>query len=256
MVNSPVIEISNLKVSTPGHHILKGIDFTLNPGEVHCIVGESGSGKSTFASCLLGMTDKELFQRSDRFSLLGQDSRYLTEREWQTLRGKKIALVPQNPIWGFHPYRKTGSQIVEAFSLTNPEIAEKKKILPLLESIQIADPRKAFDSLPSRLSGGERQRILILLAVYSGAGIVVADEPTAALDPISEAEVLKLLMKFRKEKGLSLIFITHEIPIVKALADTISILYQGDWAEVLKRPTRGEWILRSDYGKKLFEQGT
>ncbi|WP_061248394.1 ATP-binding cassette domain-containing protein [Leptospira alstonii] len=255
-MNSPVIEISNLKVSTPGHPILKGIDFTLRAGEVHCIVGESGSGKSTFASCLLGMTDKELFQRSDRFSLLGQDARYLTEREWQILRGKKIALVPQNPIWGFHPYRKTGSQILEAFSLSNPEIAMKKKILPLLESIQIHDPAKAFDSLPGNLSGGERQRILILLAVYSGAQIVVADEPTAALDAISEAEVLKLLVKFRKEKGLSLIFITHEISIVKALADTISILYQGDWAEVLTRPGKGELTPNSEYGKKLFEQGS
>ncbi|RHX79101.1 ATP-binding cassette domain-containing protein [Leptospira yasudae] len=255
-MTSPVIEISNLKVSTPGHHILKGIDFTLKSGEVHCIVGESGSGKSTFASCLLGMTEKELFQRSDRFSLLGQDARYLTEREWQILRGKKIALVPQNPIWGFHPYRKTGSQMIEAFSLTNPSVAHKKKILPLLDSIQIHDPEKAFESLPGHLSGGERQRILILLAVYSGAQIVVADEPTAALDSISEVEVLKLLLKFRKEKGLSLIFITHEISIVRAMADTISILYQGEWAEVLTRPQSGEWKLRSAYGKKLFEQGS
>ncbi|EMY77626.1 ABC transporter, ATP-binding protein [Leptospira weilii serovar Ranarum str. ICFT] len=255
-MNSSVVEISNLKVSTPGHPILKGIDFTLRAGEVHCIVGESGSGKSTFVSCLLGMCDPELFQRSDRFSLLGQDARYFTEREWQILRGKKIALIPQNPIWGFHPYRKTGSQIIEAFSLSNPEIADKKKILPLLESIRIHDPAKAFDSLPDRLSGGERQRILILLAVYSGAQIVIADEPTAALDSISEAEVLKLLMKFRKEKGLSLVFITHEISIVKALADTISILYQGDWTEILTRPVREEWTPKSEYGKKLFEQGS
>ncbi|MDI7185444.1 ATP-binding cassette domain-containing protein [Leptospira santarosai] len=255
-MNSSVVEISNLKVSVPGHSILKGIDFTLRSGEIHCIVGESGSGKSTFASCLLGMTDKELFQRSDRFSLLGQDVRYFTEREWRIFRGKKIALVPQNPIWGFHPYRKTGSQILEAFSLSNPEVAEKKKILPLLESIHITEPEKAFDSLPGRLSGGERQRILVLLAVYSGARIVVADEPTAALDSISEAEVLKLLLKFRKEKGLSLVFITHEISIVKALADTISILYRGDWAEILTRSVRGELVPNSEYGKKLFEQGS
>ncbi|EMG20381.1 hypothetical protein LEP1GSC150_0857 [Leptospira interrogans serovar Copenhageni str. LT2050] len=94
---------------------------------------------------------------------------------------------------------------------------------------------------------------MILLAVYSGAEIVVADEPTAALDSISETEVLKLLMKFRKEKELSLIFITHEISIAKSLADTISILYQGDWAEILKRPIQGEWIVKSEYGKRLFE---
>lgn len=252
-MNSTAIEISNLKVSTPGRHILKGIDFTLDIGDVHCILGESGSGKSTFASCLLGTIEKELFLRSDRFFLLGQDVRYFTEKEWQNVRGKKIALVPQNPIWGFHPYRKTGSQILEAFSLYNRELAYKKKILSLLESIFILEPEKVFDSLPSHLSGGERQRILILLAVYSGAEIVVADEPTAALDSISETEVLKLLMKFRKEKKLSLIFITHEISIAKSLADTISILYQGDWVEILKRPIRGEWIVKSEYGKKLFE---
>ncbi|WP_061224516.1 ATP-binding cassette domain-containing protein [Leptospira weilii] len=255
-MDPPVVEITGLKVSAPGHSILKGIDFTLRSGEVHCIVGESGSGKSTFASCLLGMTDKELFQRSDRFSLLGQDMRYLTEKEWRVFRGKRIALVPQNPIWGFHPYRKTGSQILEAFSISNREIAKKKKILPLLESIHMAKPEKVFDSLPGQLSGGERQRILILLAVYSGAQIVVADEPTAALDSISEAEVLRLLMKFRKEKGLSLIFITHEISIVRALADTISILYRGNWAEIFTRSNEGKLIPSSEYGKKLFEQGS
>lgn len=255
-MNSPVIEISNLKVSTPGHPILKGIDFTLRAGEVHCIVGESGSGKSTFASCLLGMTDPELFLRSDRFQFLGMDARYFTEREWRPLRGKKIALVPQNPVWGFHPYRKTGSQILEAFSLTNREYANKEKVLPLLESIYIHDPKRAFDGLPGNLSGGERQRILILLAAYSGAEIFVADEPTAALDSISEAEALKLLMKFRKEKGLSLIFITHEISIVKAIADTMSILYQGEWAEVVSRGNSGELNPGSEYGKKLFEQGS
>ncbi|ALO25464.1 MULTISPECIES: ATP-binding cassette domain-containing protein [Leptospira] len=255
-MDSPLVEITGLKVSVPGRSILKGIDFTLRSGEIHCIVGESGSGKSTFASCLLGMTDKEFFQRSDRFLLLGQDVRYLTEKEWRIFRGKRISLVPQNPIWGFHPYRKTGSQIVEAFSISNREIAEKKKILSLLESIHIAEPEKAFDSLPGHLSGGERQRILILLAVYSGAQIVVADEPTAALDSISEAEVLRLLMKFRREKGLSLIFITHEISIVKALADTISILYRGNWAETFTRSSKGKLIPSSEYGKKLFEQGS
>ncbi|XDD51774.1 ATP-binding cassette domain-containing protein [Leptospira sp. WS92.C1] len=255
-MSSPAIEITNLKVSTPGHPILKGIDFTLQKGEIHCIVGESGSGKSTFASCLLGMTDKELFQRSDRFSLLGLDARYLTEREWQTIRGKKIALVPQNPVWGFHPYRKTGSQILEALSLTNPEYANRNKVIGLLKSVHLHDPKRAFDSLPGNLSGGERQRILILLAVYSGAQIIVADEPTAALDPISETGVLKLLLEFRKEKGLSLIFITHEISIVRAIADTISILYQGNWTEILSRSKSGELVPRSEYGKKLFEHGS
>ncbi len=90
-MNSVAIEISNLKVSTPGCHILKGIDFTLDVGDVHCILGESGSGKSTFASCLLGTTENELFLRSDRFLLLGQDVRYFTEREWQNVRAKNLA---------------------------------------------------------------------------------------------------------------------------------------------------------------------
>ncbi|MDV6234973.1 ATP-binding cassette domain-containing protein [Leptospira ellisii] len=254
--NPTVIDIENLKVSTPGNPILKGIDFKLLSGEFHCVVGESGSGKTTFASCLLGMIDPPLFQRSDRFSLLGYDARYLTEKEWTALRGRRIALVPQNPIWGFHPYRKTGPQILEAFSRTNPAIADKKHVLPLLESIHIHEPEKAFESRPNSLSGGERQRILILLAVHSGAEVLIADEPTAALDPISESGVLQLLLRFRKEKGLSVIFITHEISIVRALADTVSILYQGNWAEILTRSGRNDLIPVSEYGKKLFEYGS
>ncbi|TGK33715.1 ABC transporter ATP-binding protein [Leptospira gomenensis] len=255
--NPIVIDIENLKVSTPGHPILKGIDFRLLRGEFHCVVGESGSGKTTFASCLLGMIDPPLFQRTDRFSLFDHDVRYWSETEWTSLRGNRIALVPQNPIWGFHPYRRIGSQILEAFSRTNPSIADKKQVLSLLESIHIHDPEKAFVSRPNFLSGGERQRILILMAVYSGAEVLIADEPTAALDPISEAGVLQLLLRFRKEKGLSIIFITHEIAIVQALADTVSILYQGNWAEILTRSGDDDRMNPvSEYGKKLFEYGS
>lgn len=247
-----LIEVKNLKVQDKsGRFILNGFDFTLKKDSIHAVIGESGSGKTSFANSIFHLTHPELKISFDSYSILGKDYLDYSSKDWEYLRGKKITLIPQNPGKSFHPYISIGSQIQDYFRLKNPSLANEKSVLEILEQIQIRDVKKTFHSVPKNLSGGEKQRILVAMAIAVEPEIVIADEPTTALDSINEKLTLNLLYSLLKDRGIGLILITHDMRIVKELADDVSVLKSGVLIEKITLLNKNMNKLQSEYSQKL-----
>lgn len=228
-----LIQVKNLDIQSKDKKILDNFCFTLYENEVHALIGESGSGKSTFGLSLLNLNKANLHIKYEQYKLLEMDHRFITEENWLEIRGKKICLIPQNPSIAFHPYMKILTQIEQYFQLKNADNCNKNQIVSLLETVGILDVVKKLNKYPSQLSGGERQRILIAMAVAIQPSILIADEPTTALDSENEKIILKLLYKLTKQNKIGLVLITHDMRIVRSMADRITVLYRGKNVESL-----------------------
>jgi peptide/nickel transport system ATP-binding protein len=247
-----LIEIKNLTIQDKsGRNILHNFNFQLRKNSIHAVIGESGSGKTSFANSLFNLTHPELKLTFDTNTILGKEYLNYTESDWEYLRGKTISLIPQNPEKSFHPYISIGTQIKDYFRLKSPSLSNENSILEILEQVQIREVKKSYDSIPKNLSGGEKQRILIAMAIAVDPEIVVADEPTTALDSINEKLTLNLLYSLMKKKRFGLVLITHDMRIVRELADDVTVLKSGELIEKITLLNKNMNRLQSEYSQKL-----
>ena len=247
-----LLEVKNLNiVDKSGREILRNFNFELRKDSIHAIIGESGSGKTTFANSIFHLTHPELCLNFDSYSILRKSYLDYSTKDWENLRGKKITLIPQNPGKSFHPFISIGAQMRDYFRLKFPTLANEVSILEILEQLQIRDPKKSYHSIPKNLSGGEKQRILVAMAIAVKPEIVIADEPTTALDSINEKLTLSLLHSMLKNSGIGLVLITHDMRIVRELADDVTVLKSGELIEKITLLNKNMNKLQSEYSQKL-----
>ncbi|MFI0897261.1 dipeptide ABC transporter ATP-binding protein [Streptomyces sp. NPDC020983] len=227
-----LLAVRDLRVSfaAPGREVaaVRGIDLDLHAHECLAVVGESGSGKSVTARALLGLAGPGATVRARQLSVAGTDLRGLTERQWRRVRGARIGLVSQDALTALDPLRTVGAEVAEA--LRNHERpsrpARAEKVLSLLTEVGLPEPALRAGQRPYELSGGQRQRALIASAIAAGPAVLVADEPTTALDVIGQAQLLELLAA-RRDAGTGLLLISHDLAVVARLADRIAVMYRG-----------------------------
>lgn len=232
-----LLAVQNLKVTFQilrGNKMIpiyaaRGVSFSLNKGEILGIVGESGSGKSVSTTAIPGLLPKNAFAEGHIF-YKGTDLLTLSQKELREYRGKKIALIFQEPGRSFDPLQSIGKVFWETFRIENPKISKEeayKKAEKLLSDVGIPEPSSRLSSYPHQFSGGQLQRIGIALALAQNCELLIADEPTTALDVTIQSQIISLLLKLKDEKGLSIIFISHNINLVAKISNRIAVMYGG-----------------------------
>src|SRR5829696_70145 len=205
------------------------VSFQIAPGETLGLVGESGSGKSVTAFSILRLLQPPGRITGGRVMFEGRDLLALPEREMREVRGAKISLIFQEPMTALNPVMRVGDQIAEA--LTVHRMAGRSdarlRAIELLEAVKITDPERRVDDYPHQLSGGMRQRVMIAIALACRPPLVIADEPTTALDVTVQAQILDLLRAMKREFGISLLLITHDLGVIAETADRVAIMYAG-----------------------------
>ncbi len=256
--NAPLLSVRDLRVKLPHGaerpYAIEDVNFHVNAGEVLCIVGESGSGKSMIANALLGLLPKpHVFADKGSVTFQGQDLLDLNESGLRQVRGQEISMIFQEPMTALNPVMRVDLQIEEVFMAHGIGTAaeRKKAVLRLLKEVNLPDPEMIGKSFPFKLSGGQRQRVMIAMALALEPKILIADEPTTALDVTTQAQILSLISNLQKERGMGVIFITHDLGVVAEIADRIMVLRKGD---VVEEGSVGE-ILRNPqhpYTQKLI----
>jgi oligopeptide/dipeptide ABC transporter ATP-binding protein len=208
--------------------IVTDVSFRLRRGETMGLVGESGSGKSLTALSLIGLLPTAL-QRSGRVDLSGRDLGTLSERQMESVRGAEIAMVFQDPMTGLNPVRTVGSMLSEAVRRHRGagRSAARSVVVEALASVGIPSPEQRFSAYPHQLSGGLRQRVMIALALINDPAVVLADEPTTALDTTIEAQIIRLLQDNARNRQASMVLITHDLGVAAELCDRIAVMYSG-----------------------------
>ncbi len=232
-----ILRVENLHISfrTPNGIVraVRGVNFDLKKGETLCIVGESGSGKSVTSRAIMGILAGNAIIDAGHIFYDGKDLVECKEKDFYALRGSKIGMIFQDPLSSLNPIMRVGKQLTEALRLKNGLDREtaKKRALELMEEVGIPQPEKRFKQYPFQFSGGMRQRIVIAIALAMEPEILICDEPTTALDVTIQAQILDLIKKLKKEKGLTIIFITHDLGVVANMADRIAVMYAGKIVE-------------------------
>ncbi|MFY3095484.1 ABC transporter ATP-binding protein [Achromobacter xylosoxidans] len=247
---STLIDIQGLNVAFPGHQAVSALDLRIAAGETLALVGESGCGKSTTALALLGLLPRRA-RASGRILFEGRDLLALSERQRCALRGDRIAMIFQEPMTSLNPVLTLGQQIGEALRLHRGASARaaRQRAIELLDLVRVPEPQRRVDDYPHLLSGGQRQRAMIAAAIACEPALLVADEPTTALDVTVQAQILRLLDDLRSELGMGLLLITHDLAVVGDWADRVAVMVGGEKVEegaaatLLSRPrhpyTRG-----------------
>ena len=233
----PLLEIEDLKVDFGTDegtvHAVDGVSFSLESGEVLSIVGESGCGKSVTAMTILGLTRGTNARISGSVRYQGKELTTASNDELEAIRGDRIAMVFQDPMSSFNPVHKIGDQIIEAIQ-AHREIDKaeaKKKAVEALKSVGIPDAERRADHYPFEFSGGMRQRAMIAMALALEPAVLIADEPSTALDVTIQAQIIELLQDLNQEHGLSVILITHDLGVVAEIADRVLVMYAGQVVE-------------------------
>lgn len=231
-----ILNVKNLSVRIDGPKPLTAVEdvsFSIRSGECFALVGESGCGKSLTALSLMRLLPDGLSVAQGEVVLNGTDLMELTEREMQAVRGDRIAMIFQEPATSLNPVMTVGEQIVEAVRLHEKVGKEeaKKRTLQWLTRVGLDEPQKRFDAFSHELSGGQKQRVMIAMALACRPDVVVADEPTTALDVTRQAQILDLLRELQKEHGIALLLITHDLALVRQYADRVALMYAGQIVE-------------------------
>lgn len=214
---------------------IRGCSLDLYEGETLAIVGESGSGKSVFTKSFLGMLDQNGSITGGSIMYEGNDlAKYTTEKEWRTIRGKKISMVMQDPMTSLNPLKKVGMQIQESIELHQglDKAAAKAEAIRMLDIVGIPNPEVRYNQYPHEFSGGMRQRAVIAIAVACHPDILICDEPTTTLDVTIQAQILDLIRKLQKNLGMTIIYITHDLGVVANVADRVAVMYAGQIVEI------------------------
>jgi peptide/nickel transport system ATP-binding protein/oligopeptide transport system ATP-binding protein len=230
----PLLSARDLEVAfaTEGGRLqaVDGVSFDLSPGEVLAIVGESGSGKSVTAQTVMGLTRSPNAQIRGSVKLRGDELIDAPEMALRTVRGDQIAMVFQDPMTSFNPVQRLGDQIVEAIQAHRKDVGQEEALrhaTELLDSVGIPDAERRVHSYPHEFSGGMRQRAMIAMALALDPEILIADEPTTALDVTIQAQILELLGELNRERDLATILITHDLGVVAEVADRVLVMYAG-----------------------------
>ena len=229
----PLLSVEDLKVhfTVRGRRIraVDGVSFSLQRGATLGVVGESGSGKSVMVRCIMGLVPEEGLTRSGRIWFEGRDLTVLSKREQRALWGPGVAIVFQDPLTALNPVMKIGHQIAEAIRaherVRRPEALERA--VDLLRDVHVPDPGRRIGQFPHELSGGMRQRVAIAIALACSPRLLIADEPTTALDVTIQADILDLLQELQRARQMSLILISHNLGVVAGRTDEVAVMYGG-----------------------------
>ena len=247
------LSVRNLRISIGGVELVRGIDLGVNAGECLAIVGQSGSGKTLTANALLGLHPGGASVSADEMIVAGSDATSFTERQWRSLRGRDVALVSQDALVALDPMRRVGSEVAEPIRIHERGVRGAQRdarVMQLLRDVAVPEPEVRARQYPHELSGGLRQRALIASALAGGPRLLIADEPTTALDATVQRQVLDLLDELRKT-GIALVIVSHDLGLVARLADRVAVMRAGQIVEtgptkqVLNAP-------RHDYTRELL----
>ena len=259
MERNTILEVKDLSVAFDGRTVVEGVNFTLRRGETLGIVGESGSGKSVSTLALMGLLPKQA-SVTGAANLGDTDLLSLSEEGFRTIRGKRISMIFQEPMTSLNPVQKCGEQVLEMMLEHGVKGSEKgvrgsertiakQRVISLFEEVLLPRPEKIFDSYPHEISGGQKQRVMIAMALINKPDILIADEPTTALDVTVQKTILELLKDLQKKHGTSIIFITHDLGVIAQIADDIMVMYRG---KVMEQGTAAEIL---HYPKEPYTQG-
>ena len=236
-----LLSIEDLHVSFPTEDgIVKAVDgvsLTVNSGETVAIVGESGSGKTVTSLSVMGLHKKGSVNIEGSIKINDggtiKDVVNLSPNEVRDIRGRAVAMIFQDPMSSLHPYYKIGNQLAEAFEVHNPgnKKAAKARAIEMLDLVGISEPAQRAEEFPHQFSGGMRQRVMIAMALMNSPRLLIADEPTTALDVTVQAQILSLLDKLKKEFDMGVLLITHDLGVVAQVADRVSVMYAGQIVE-------------------------
>ncbi|MDS9469003.1 ABC transporter ATP-binding protein [Paracoccus sp. MBLB3053] len=233
----PTLSIENLTLDLPEGadrpHAVRDVTLKLFPGRTLCIVGESGSGKSMSANAVMGLLPQGVTVGAGRIMFQGRDITRLTEEQYQDLRGQGIAMIFQEPMTALNPLMRIGAQIAEVYEahgLLTPT-QRSARALQLLREVGIPDPERAQNAYPFQLSGGQRQRVVIAMALALEPKVLIADEPTTALDVTTQAQILSLIKDLQTHHGMAVMFVTHDFGVVSEIADDVAVIELGELVE-------------------------
>jgi peptide/nickel transport system ATP-binding protein len=236
-VSETVLDVGDLVVDLPVAagtlHAVRGISFSIAKGETLCLVGESGCGKSMTAFSIMDLLPPRAVRTASRLSLAGEDLVAAGPQRWNALRGDRMAMIFQEPMTALNPAYTIGDQLTEHHRLHKGSTAAeaRERAVFLLEKVGIANAGQRLGQYPHQLSGGLRQRVMIAMALMCGPDLIVADEPTTALDVTIQAQILRLLMDLQKEFGIALLLITHDLGVVARMAHRVAVMYAGEIVE-------------------------
>ncbi|MDE0233330.1 MAG: ABC transporter ATP-binding protein [bacterium] len=231
-VPAPLLEVRNLSISFETHSgvlpAIEDVSFALHPGDILGVVGESGSGKTVTVSSLVGLLPDNARIDGGRVLYRGQDLLTLSDGELEAVRGKEIAMVFQDPMTSLNPVMRVGRQIAEALRIHGFSRSDaRERAIELLDLVDIPNPRQRYRQFPHELSGGMRQRVVIAVAIANQPSVLIADEPTTALDVTIQAQVLEVLAAGCGAAGASMILVTHDLGVIAEVADRVAVMYGG-----------------------------
>ena len=235
----PILTVNDLKTSfltgAGTVQAVRGVSFTVDQGEILGIVGESGSGKSvTSMSILRLLPDTARIHPDSSVLFQGQELSKLSLKELREIRGQKIAMIFQDPMSSLNPLIPVGRQVEEMMRIHHKDLSRaqlRQRALELFQAVRIPEPEKRFDAYPHQFSGGMRQRVMIAMALSNRPDLLIADEPTTALDVTIQAQILELMKELQKKTHMGIIFITHNLGVVAEICDKVSVMYAGKMVE-------------------------
>ena len=233
-----VLSVTNLTIDLPKDgdraHAVRDVSFDVKSGEIVCLVGESGSGKSVIAFSIMGLLAKALTVSSGSVLLNGEELVDTEERRLRDLRCTGMGMIFQEPMTALNPVMRCGDQVeevLEEHTGLGPS-ERRRKVLEMIEAVHLPEPERMYRSYPHQLSGGQRQRIMIAMALILEPPLLIADEPTTALDVTTQAQILKLIQELEGERRTGVLFITHDFGVVAEIADRVAVLKQGEMVEL------------------------
>ena len=246
MTSAPILAVESLRVTVKTDEgtaqILDHVSLELPKGRIFGVVGESGCGKSTLIKAVLGILPRRTEVEAGRILLEGENLLALSDREMtRRVRGRRIGFIPQDPYLALNPVFTVGTQLLEILAAhglpgdppgTKLDVARgRRHLVDLMKAVQVPDPEVALDRYPHQFSGGQRQRVLIAAALACRPRLVLADEPTTALDVTTQLQILKLLKQLAREFDVAMLFVTHDFGVVAQLCDSVSVMYAGQTVE-------------------------
>ncbi|WP_298237135.1 ABC transporter ATP-binding protein [uncultured Algibacter sp.] len=234
MTESPILSIENLSISFGNTEVIHNISYALNKNEILGIVGESGSGKSVSSLAILGLLPKKISEINSGSILYNdKDLTTVSNKTFQNIRGNKIAMIFQEPMSSLNPSMSCGKQVLEILAqhtdLSKSEA--KSEVISLFEQVKLPNPSRVYSAYPHEISGGQKQRVMIAMAIACKPDILIADEPTTALDVTVQKEIISLLKELQQQTKMSIIFITHDLALISEIANRVLVMYKGNIVE-------------------------